>query len=269
MLDSPLLKDPVDYLRNELESRQARRSGYSLRAFARDLNLSPSTLSEILSHKVGLSPERGHSIARRLKLSSPHDEHFCDLIMARHARSAATRSEARIRADARMRSANSVIALDKFAVISDWYHYAILELVDLSPLYHDVKRLARALGLDRKTVQGALERLVRVGELEVAPDRWRTMSAVTTAGDEVPSQALKKFHSQILRRAESALYKQEVGIREYLASFFCIDDRDMPQIKKDLDRMRSEIIRKYGHKPGRNKVYSLSLQLMRLTEDGS
>src|SRR2546430_13739191 len=56
-LSRSLLAD-TDYrrvLRKELESRCRTSPRYSLRAFARDLKISPSRLSEILSGKQGLS----------------------------------------------------------------------------------------------------------------------------------------------------------------------------------------------------------------------
>lgn len=260
----PLATDPIDYLRSEFQSRQARRSAYSLRAFARDLDLSPSTLSELLSRKVGLSPAMSSSLAKRLKLPSPHDEHFCDLVAARHSRSTVQKNEAKIRASARLRASNSNLSLDKFRIVSDWYHMAILELVELDPQYHSVKRLSEALGVAQRTIKEGLERLVKVGELELSESGWRTVSSVTLAGERVPSEAIRRFHSEVLEKAALALHSQSLDQREFQTSFFCISEADLPELKKDLSRMGRELIKKYGHKPDRKSLYALSLQLFSL-----
>ena len=105
--ERPFADDPIVYLSAELQSRRARRANYSLRAFARDLHLSPSTVSEILSGKVGLSPMKSRLVAKLLKLPSPHDEHFCDLISAKHARSDIERRSAQKRATNRLQASGA------------------------------------------------------------------------------------------------------------------------------------------------------------------
>jgi uncharacterized protein (TIGR02147 family) len=266
-IDRPLAVNPVDYLRVELQSRRDRRSEYSLRAFARDLNLSPSTLSEVLNGKVGLSPQKGKEVARRLKLAAPHDDHFCDLITAKHSRNSIARKEAEIRAGARMRSTNAHQSLEKFKVISDWQHNAILELVDLAPKYHSIEALSKALSLPKKLIRESVERLLQMGELTTEASGWKTQSSVSFVGEQIPSDAIKQYHTQILKKAQEALHTQTVSEREYQASFFSLDVKDLESFKQDLSRMRRELIKKYGHKPSRNRVYSLSFQLMRLSED--
>lgn len=254
-----------EYLKHELANRQVRRPAYSLRAFARDLDLSPSTLSELLNGKVGISPTKGEILAKKLKLEAPHDDHFKDLISAQFARSHKERQEARLRIDARKRSDQILLSLDKFALIADWQHFAILELVELDEKYHKVSAITKALKLPSNIVRESVGRLVRLGELDNSGPMWKTKTAVTFVGEEIPSAALKKYHTQALRRAEEALYSQDLKEREFQTSFFSIDSADLPLIKADLTRMRKELIKKYGHSPTKNKVYSFGLQLVRVS----
>jgi uncharacterized protein (TIGR02147 family) len=262
-----LSNDPIEYLSSEFQNRQARRQEYSLRAFARDLNLSPSTLSELLNRKVGLSVQAADKLSKRMKLSDPHADHFVDLVASRHARSARAREEAGARANARMRSANSQMSLDKYRVVADWYHFAILELVDLHHRYHSAASLALALRIPVRLIEEGLSRLIQVGELIVSSDGWKTASASTTAGEDIASQALRAHHSQILQKAQHALEDQEVSTREYHATFLAIDHADLPEFKNELRRMRRELIKKFGQKPGRDRLYCLSTQLFRIDED--
>ncbi|RYZ71168.1 MAG: TIGR02147 family protein [Proteobacteria bacterium] len=265
--DRPLAVNAVDYLKVELQSRRDRRSEYSLRAFARDLNLSPSTLSEILNEKVGLSPLKGKEVARRLKLPSAHSDHFCDLLAAKSSRSASQRKEAQIRATARLRSTNAHQSIEKFKLISDWQHNAILELVDLNPKYHSLEAISKALGITKKLARESVERLSQLGELTIGVEGWKTASAVTFVGEQIPSEAIRSYHVQILKKALEALQTQSVDEREFQSSFFAIDTADLKSLKEDISKMRREIMKKYGHKPTKNKVYSLSLQLIRLSEE--
>ena len=59
----------LDYrllLKSELASRTNQNPNYSLRAFARDLDLAPSRLSEVLNGKQGLSTQAAEKIAKTL-----------------------------------------------------------------------------------------------------------------------------------------------------------------------------------------------------------
>lgn len=85
------------FLMNELSQRQKRNVSYSMNAFARDLGLSSSRLSEILSGKVGISEDRAVKIADRLQLSESDKAYFVDLVQSEHSRSEVGKRAARAR----------------------------------------------------------------------------------------------------------------------------------------------------------------------------
>ena len=57
------------YLKDEFERRKQRNSSYSLRAYARDLELPSSKLSQYLTGDCGISGKKAGEIARKLVLS--------------------------------------------------------------------------------------------------------------------------------------------------------------------------------------------------------
>ena len=94
------LFDQDDYrviLSQELDRRKRYNTSYSLRAYARDLKLQPSKLSEILNKKQGLSVEKGKVIANCLNFNNAELEFFILLIEAQHGRSKLSRDTARIK----------------------------------------------------------------------------------------------------------------------------------------------------------------------------
>jgi len=66
-------------LQQTLFSKQQKNKRYSLRAFARDLKISPSFLSEVLSGKYGISKQLAGQIADRLGFTNEESQHFCSL----------------------------------------------------------------------------------------------------------------------------------------------------------------------------------------------
>ena len=54
------------------------------------------------------------------------------------------------------------MSIDKFSVISEWYHYAILELTYVSGFKADYKWIARKLSITVEEAKVAIERLIRL-----------------------------------------------------------------------------------------------------------
>jgi uncharacterized protein (TIGR02147 family) len=152
-------------LLGELETRCTHRPRYSLRAFARDLQMSPSRLSGVLTGKFGLSREAAELIAKRLGYSKDETTRFCDLVEARHARGKVKRDLARERIS-KTKGFYKNVGLDGFKLISDWYHFAIMELSLVEGFKSDAKWIAKRLGISIHEVTAAIERLKRLDLVE-------------------------------------------------------------------------------------------------------
>lgn len=132
------------FLLDELMRRQKRNPSYSQRALARDLNILPSRLSEMMSGKVGISFSNANKIADNLALPEDEKAMFLDLVQSEFGRSAAIRQASSERLRDRLQEAYA-FKQEEFNVISDWYHAAILELVDLKDFEATAKHSKRCL----------------------------------------------------------------------------------------------------------------------------
>jgi uncharacterized protein (TIGR02147 family) len=122
----------LEIIKDEYASRVDVNSHYSMRAFARDLEISPSRLSEVLNERGGLSSEMAYKIAVKLGLEKEEINYFQALVERRHGRSEKIKKRAisylqRKSVDEDFRN----LSLDAFKVISDWYHFAILSAMEL------------------------------------------------------------------------------------------------------------------------------------------
>lgn len=148
-------------LRREMLRRCAGDARYSLRAFARDLGLDHSTLSQILRGRRRLTAATVRRLGRKLK----HDGAAIE-------RDALAASLACQHETARLRLAREVTA-DAARALEEWPHLAILELTRLPEFEPDSRFIARVLGLGVDEVNVALQRLLRLGLLEMAGRaRW-------------------------------------------------------------------------------------------------
>jgi hypothetical protein len=73
MSDEKKLEELRILLEQELARRQSRNLRYSLRAFARDLQLSPSFLCQILAAKRGFSAKSAERISNTLASYDPNE----------------------------------------------------------------------------------------------------------------------------------------------------------------------------------------------------
>lgn len=239
-----------------------RNDSYSLRAFARDLELSPSRLSEVLSGTQGLSEKSADKIATSLKLKPVERRFWKDLILVQSSRNAKVRELARSRVE-ELRKTESLRKLkeDQFRVISDWYHGAILELTQVRGFRSDVKWIAEKLGIASSHVEGALNRLKQLGLLhENADGKWTANLEGYTAFSDVPSAAIRKFHRQILTMNLESLLEDPMPDRDAVSMIVAIPKSLLPEFRQAMKAFATEFWRKTEGLE-KDELYSFSVQL--------
>jgi uncharacterized protein (TIGR02147 family) len=158
-------------LQAELGRRCTGNPQYSLRAFAKYLGIDHATLSQLLRGKRRLTKRMIVKLGTRLGLPKEAldtygiNEQNVDL---------PSEQPANLREIQQM-------AHDTAALISDWYHYAILELTRLEGFQADSRWIARVLAITTDEVNIAVARLARLGMLEMAGRAcWIDKSGDTT-----------------------------------------------------------------------------------------
>lgn len=255
-----------DILKDELERRCQHNPRYSLRAFARDLDLSPARVSEILKGKTGLSKERALIVAQRLGFSKTEAEFFADLVESEHARSQVKKNLAKIRLNKHENKTHQMIQLDAFKLISDWYHFAILELLTLKKTQHNIGWISQALQISEYETQSAIERLIRLGFLVEKRGKWIPSDDNSITPTEVPSDAIRRFHGQILEKAIRALNLQSIEERDFTTLTLAFSKAQMKDAKEELKKLRRDFVKKFGGTGNSDSVYCLSFQFFQLTD---
>lgn len=260
-------EDPRSYINYEFKKRCARRPAYSLRAFARDLEVGVSSLSEFLSAKSGLSLQMADHISNKLNLNEEHKEHFKNLIIAKYDRSIKKRKEARTKVLSLSRSEVSKISEAQFRLISDWYYLAMLDYIELKKGHIEIAQAALDLGLSQQVVTKTLRILQEQKLVKKNQNQYEVLKDVSLTNDNIPSEAVKLFHSQILDKARSALFEQSIDEREFGAVIFNLHSSDLVEFKDDLRKMYIELAAKYNSKENKDSIYCLSLQLHKIYSD--
>lgn len=258
--------DYRDFLKDSLELRSQKNSKYSLRAFARDLDMSPQVLSAVFNKKKGISVEVAAKIAARLNLNENESRYLCDLVDLTHARSAGSRKIAALRLTQYKQALKfQTIKTDALHVLTDWYHFAILELTYVKGFKSEANWIAKRLNITNYQAKQAIGRLLRLGLLsEKNGCLVKTDQHLATTHD-VPSEAIRNFNRQILSKAADSLTFQDVGERDLTTMTMAIDTRKIPEAKKRIRDFRRELT-EFLESGEREEVYCLSLQLFKLSQ---
>jgi transcriptional regulator with XRE-family HTH domain len=242
-------------LNHRFEESRARNRSFSLRAFAKTLSVSPASLSQILSGKRPLTLTTAKKICDRLALS-PAEERGVLLSLIKIPGSSATAEH----------PDTLQLEADRFKVISDWYHFAILSLTEIPKSKPDPKWIARRLGIAPATAQEAMDRLKRLGILEVRANSWRQSTRPISVKSEVPSSAIRKYHRQILEKATQALTDVPLEKREFGSVTMAINPKRIPEAKKMIRDFQINLNQVLESGP-KSRVYTIAVQLFPIDTD--
>ena len=202
-------------------------------------------------------------------LSQQETELFCGMVQAQHGRNKTSRMIAETRLAKLQYNPEAVsLQLDAFQVISDWYHLAILQLVQLKGFSSDPKWIAKSLGIHPKEVEAGVQRLLRLELLSRdAHGKLTAESEMVFAPDGIPSEAIRKFHQQVLQKAMDAVTTQTVDERYLNTTVLPVRSKDLPKAKEKIKAFHREFDREFTPKAGEaDHVYALAIQFFSVTQ---
>ncbi len=254
-----------DFLLEEFRSRRSRNPHYSLRAFARDIGMPASKLSQNLRGLCGISVAKAEKIAAKLQMRDDERQLFLAMVESQHARSRVARQQASVALQKIREEKINEISLEKFAAVRDWYHMAILEMTDIKGFRSDVSWIADRLGLPVELVKEAVVRLRNLELLNVEQDPWVQTHRDLELPSGVPSRTIREHHKQVLTKAIVALDEVPVERREYSSHTFAIDSSSLSEMKNQLREFQRRVA-KLSQQGEKNSVFILSMQLFPIME---
>lgn len=239
------------WLQNEFVERSRKNPKFSLRAFAKRLDIDPSTVSQLLSGKRRATPRVIAKICDQLSTPPKTRSHLLGGSKPRRTASPAF----------------SQMTVDAFAVIADWYHYAILELTFTKGFQSSPTWIAKKLKIGPLEVKLAIERLKRLELLEDTEGRLRKTNAFLTNGsDGVTAPALKELQRQVLQKALEAIDCAPQEDKDITSMTMAIDPSLLPEARKRIRNFRRELC-VFLEQGQRKRVYHLGLQLYPVSEE--
>ncbi|WII73400.1 TIGR02147 family protein [Bdellovibrio sp. 22V] len=245
----------AELINKVLEKRRLRNPHYSLRAFARDLKVSPSRVSNIVTGKALPGKIVRRRLATSLHLNKSEVEYLNYLIEK-------TRHRAKD-----SRNAHQLTEKD-YAFLPEWYHYAILNLMETTSFQSDVEVIAQRLALAPETVQDSLNKLLKSGLIKNTPKGYAPTYKNLTSTSDIPSSALKYFHNQLINKGLDSLIRDPVDIRDITSIIIPSNPENIYKVKmlaREFRKQANELLEQ-GEK---TEVYSVCVQIYPLTQRGT
>lgn len=258
-------------LEERFAERHARNPSYSLRAFARDLEISVSRLSEVLNRRNHLSGQSADQIALRLDFDDDERAYFRDLVECQTARTETLREQAQIRLlKYRFEDEEAQLSMDQFKLIADWYHFAIMELFKTKNFVCEPGKVAEILALPLDIVDEALDRLVRLQFVAKVKNQYSLIKTRTMTDCKTRSEALRRFHERVLAKAAEALGTQARSERVTIAAIGAVNKEAVAAVRADLNEVVKRFATQRTEQQDADHVYCLSVNFFRMdqkTED--
>ena len=215
---------------------------YSLRAFARSLDLESSFLSKLLSGKRNITPEVFKKISAKLSFDLGHLKF----------------SEP---------NGYSSITEDQISILAQWEHLAILEIL-ANKTDANVKKLAANLGITELRVKQALERLTNVGYIAFNADtkKFDVLSPKNSTEGLPVQQALQNLQKQFLQMALQAIDDVPDTQRDQSGMTMMVDTGRIPEARKIIKKFRRDMSKLLEGTEKKDQVYQLSVSLYPLSK---
>lgn len=253
-----LSRDFRHVLQDQLSARCAKNPNYSLRSFAKFLEISPSALSAIIRSKRSVTEKMKERLGLKLGLSIEQLENL----------KANPHGNRRLEKGSKPAPRFEPIAVDTFSIISDPVHYALLELIKTEDFQWDFRWIAKRLQKTVSELQICIERLERVGLLARRDDGelYDTTAGFTTDIREgLTSEAQRQF--QVRSLEDSIRHVQTVPhqLRDNTSITMAINIEDLPLAKKMIKEFRQKLCAELESNSTLNEVYQMTISLVPCT----
>lgn len=237
-------------IKEALSIKQRNNPYYSLRAFARDIGIHPATLSQIINGKRSLPKRDCEKVLSKLNLTPKEKNLFQESLTKKRNSNQDINSE------------DTRFLLDEsyYKIISEWEHFAILELFNIDDFLKTKEDIPNWLDLTPNRVEVVISNLIFAKLISINENGYlnKIHEDVKTTHD-IKSQALRDSHKETLSMGLKKIDEVELELRDFSSITLAIDPEKIPEAKTLIKDFRKKInsLSEFG-KP--KVVYQLAVQ---------
>ncbi len=251
----------IAILKNELAKRQLKNPKYSIRSFARDIEIDSSSLTSILNGKRAFPIKQAQILFDKLKLTEVQRYNFLESL---------TTFQTRKKVSKKLTSPDLIEPSNPLLreVISNWEYFAFLSLIQTDNIQWDNNWMAKRLGIPTECLQKVISTLLELNLIERTEKStyFRTKKRLITTQDE-HSEALVEAHKQELALVVKNMEDESIPLlmQDFSSITIPTNVENIKSVKKLIREFR-EKVEKSLETGSKTEVYQLSVQLSPLTK---
>jgi uncharacterized protein (TIGR02147 family) len=248
-----------EFVRRLFLERRERNGAYSTRAFARDLGMSQALVSLIMSGKRSVTAKQAMRISLLLKLP---EETSQKLLKSISIGNTSSKSINRITKE-RFESEN----LNKFKLLAQWYHLAILDLTTTTGFKNHPTWIAKRLGISPIEAQDGLSRLISLGLLKKTNKSLKKTNAKISFASKQSEASIRMFHKQMIEKAKIELDRVDAESfkkREVSSVTVAVRSDRIAEAKRRIFKFQNSIANFLSQGPC-DEVFQFNVQLFPLS----
>lgn len=249
----------VKIIKEELIKRKKKSSSYSMRAFARDLDINQATLSRVMNGQRSLPLRFVKTVADKITLSAQDRTLFFESIYRK------STSLDLIKISDEEDDDRFMLDDDYISIVAEWEYYGILTLFDIPTFSGSINEIKKYYDLPDARIAFVMQKLLAgnfIKETEKGFERTYEGSPRTT--EDIKSIALQKTHLETLEIAKEKLFNIDVELRDFSHVTFAVDIEKITEIKNIIREFRQKLLAlaKDGQK---DEIYRVAIQLFPLS----
>lgn len=249
-----------ELVRNHIDQAKRKNPLFSMRAFAKKIDISVGGLSSFLSGKNNYSLEMLEKIVNAIVVSPEERKDILkeyNLLFVDNLRRASKGSEHDFR----------LLKEEEIAFIQDWYHYALLFLIGTEGFRLDILWISKRLGISSTEVETALSRLVHLQLITISDDQTVTpTNNFVRTSDDVANQSLRIMHKQMLHLASQSIDNDPVRKRDITSLTLPVSVKNLSKAKEIIRKCQDDLMNVLTEKEKNDEVYHVLFCLYPVTK---
>jgi uncharacterized protein (TIGR02147 family) len=261
--------DYRDFLRDFYAEKKRENNWYSLRYMGGRVAVDPSHLLKIFQRERHIGNSLIDVFIKHCCLSPSDAEYFANLVRFNKAKSDRDSKMYYERLLALKGTGARALERSKYEFYTEWYHSAILMLLDFFPFSGDFGALAAKLSppITPGKAKKSVALLEKLGLIKKTPEgNYCLTHKIITTGDHGHSIAVKAFQEETIRMAAESLHRHPPAQRNISTVTVTISEGNLDRINEVISQFRETLLRMARDEKNPGKVYQLNVQLYPLTQ---
>lgn len=246
-------------LNRKLLEFKSKNPSFSIRALAKKVGLQASATNEILKGERRISYKIAEKIANNLLLDPTEKMNLLKDFPQKMTRKS-KHKEGQEKDLSQMK-----LSTQQFELISDWSHYAILNLIETKNFIQTPEAIAERLNLSPKKIQESLNNLLCLNLVHYEDGILKRTFKQTNTTDDVRSISLQKMHISDMEMAKQKLSEVDVTLRDFTSYTLAFDIKLLPKVK-ELIRTFQDNVDELMAEASPTEVYKMNTYIYPLTK---